>query len=123
MVEKCRRCGIFPLTMPSGSAYCGGCKTTAPSMQLWDEVMAKGGKTNITKLIESIRDPIVTLNAIVTFSDDPGLKRMAVAALNRINALDVGPFFTDPALAEKVERQLKQLLKDTTNGTGNLKKT
>lgn len=123
MAEKCRRCGVFPLTMPSGTVYCGRCKTTAPSMQIWDEVMSKGGKTNITKLIESIRDPIVTLNAIVVFSDDPGLKRMAVAALNRINALDVGPFFTDPALAAKVELQLKQLLKDTANGTGNLKKT
>lgn len=111
-MEKCRACGIYPLTT-NGMVYCGGCKITAPSLAVWDKAMGPKKGTNVAQLLESLRDPLVSLNAIAEFSDDPGIKRMAVASLTRINALDIGPFFNEPEAAAKAEKLLKDLLKET----------
>lgn len=111
-MQKCIVCGVYPLMLPTGGALCPRCKVQAPSETAWDAVMAsdKRKPTPLGKLIASLEDPLITLNAIAAHSDDSGVRRMAAASLNRINKLNVDEFFTDAELARKVTERLLQLL-------------
>lgn len=114
-MQKCIVCGIYPIVLPTGGTLCPKCKIQAPSEPAWDAVMAsdKRKPTPLGQLIASLEDPLITLNAIAAHSDDPGIRRMATASLNRINKLNVDDFFTDAELARKVTERLLQLLNVT----------
>lgn len=111
-MQKCIACDVYPLVMPNGNLVCPKCRSQSPSETAWDAIMASNKRkpTPVGQLIKELEDPLVTLNAIAAHSDDPGVRRMATASLNRINRLDVDEFFTDPELAQKVRTRLLNLL-------------
>lgn len=69
--------------------------------------MKRKNKQDIMNLIDALRQPISTLQAVAVWTDDKGLAALVNTALVTIKELDFNQFFANEALATEFRKSLE----------------